>query len=249
MNITIKARAIPSKPRSGNYPIGSVVSSGRGGGTTVVTGGGVNIDILKVNDTQSLTDKNVLSSLRTLLEICSRIIKKDDKIEYTDDNVLSSLRTIKEVDDKIKALLLELERRYIHKDQDDRTEHSLEVGENLTVEGLLSALGGLDVKGLLKASGGIVSNDLIQAIKGMNIGNFVTGMIGGSGGSVTVDEKTGKTVLEVDKAIFREEMVTPKITFNCIDVISGDKANTFAFGTIKSVDTANRIIELDLLEG
>lgn len=249
MSITIKSRAIPSKPRSGNYPIGSVVSSGRGGGTTVVTGGGVNIDILKVNDTQSLTDKNVLSSLRTLLEICSRIIKKDDKIEYTDDNVLSSLRTIKEVDDKIKALLLELERRYIHKDQDDRTEHSLEVGENLTVEGLLSALGGLDVKGLLKASGGIVSNDLIQAIKGMNIGNFVTGMIGGSGGSVTVDEKTGKTVLEVDKAIFREEMVTPKITFNCIDVISGDKANTFAFGTIKSVDTANRIIELDLLEG
>ena len=249
MNITIKSRAIPSKPRSGNYPIGSVVSSGRGGGTTVVTGGGVNIDILKVNDTQSLTDKNVLSSLRTLLEICSRIIKKDDKIEYTDDNVLSSLRTIKEVDDKIKALLLELERRYIHKDQDDRTEHSLEVGENLTVEGLLSALGGLDVKGLLKASGGIVSNDLIQAIKGMNIGNFVTGMIGGSGGSVTVDEKTGKTVLEVDKAIFREEMVTPKITFNCIDVISGDKANTFAFGTIKSVDTANRTIELDLLEG
>ena len=249
MNITIKSRAIPSKPRSGNYPIGSVVSSGRGGGTTVVTGGGVNIDILKVNDTQSLTDKNVLSSLRTLLEICSRIIKKDDKIEYTDDNVLSSLRTIKEVDDKIKALLLELERRYIHKDQDDRTEHSLEVGENLTVEGLLSALGGSDVKGLLKASGGIVSNDLIQAIKGMNIGNFVTGMIGGSGGSVTVDEKTGKTVLEVDKAIFREEMVTPKITFNCIDVISGDKANTFAFGTIKSVDTANRTIELDLLEG
>lgn len=103
--------------------------------------------------------------------------------------------------------------------------------------------------GLITFVKGIVSNVVSIFKKGITFGNFVTGIIGGSGGAVTVDEKTGKTVLEVDKAIFREEMVTPKITFNCIDVISGDKANTFAFGTVKSVDTANRTIELDLLEG
>lgn len=102
--------------------------------------------------------------------------------------------------------------------------------------------------GLITFIKGIISEAVSIFWKGVRFGHFVTGMIGGSGGAVTVDEKTGKTVLEVDKAIFREEMVTPKITFNCIDVISGDKANTFAFGTVRSVDTANRIIELDLLE-
>lgn len=102
--------------------------------------------------------------------------------------------------------------------------------------------------GLITFVKGIISEAVSIFRKGVRFGNFVTGMIGGSGGAITVEEKTGKTILEVDKAIFREEMVTPKITFNCIDVISGDKANTFAFGTVRSVDTANRIIELDLLE-
>lgn len=102
--------------------------------------------------------------------------------------------------------------------------------------------------GLITFVKGIISEAVSIFRKGARFGNFVTGMIGGSGGAITVDEKTGKTIMEVDKAIFREEMVTPKITFNCIDVISGDKANTFAFGTIRSVDTANRTIDLDLLD-
>lgn len=103
--------------------------------------------------------------------------------------------------------------------------------------------------GLITFLQGLVSETVSIFRKGVRFGDFVTRMIGGSGGAVTVEEKTGKTIMEIDKAIFREELVVPKITFNCIDVISGDKANTFAFGTIRSVDTANRIIELDLLEG
>lgn len=78
--------------------------------------------------------------------------------------------------------------------------------------------------------------------------NYLPGLLG-QGACLKVDPITGKSLLEVDSAHFREELVVPKITFNCIDVISGDKANTFAFGTIRSVDTANRTIELDLLEG
>ena len=105
-----------------------------------------------------------------------------------------------------------------------------------------------DASGLITFLKGFVSNVVSIFKKGAKFGNFVTGMLGGSGGAITVDENTGKTTIEIDKAIFREEMVTPKITFNCIDAISGDKANTFAFGTIRSVDTANRTIELDLLE-
>lgn len=76
-DILIKSRVIPSNPRSKNYPAGAtVVRSGSGGGSTLITGGGgTNIDIIKVDDMRSLTDKNVLSSLRVLSEILSRIIK------------------------------------------------------------------------------------------------------------------------------------------------------------------------------
>lgn len=110
-------------------------------------------------------------------------------------------------------------RRFIRKDTNDRTPFKLEVGDKLTAE------------------------------KGIQISkNFVSGIIGGSGGYIYLDEN-GKVVIETDKAVYREEIITPKITFNCIDVISGDKANTFSYGTIKTVDTENRIATLDLLEG
>lgn len=112
----------------------------------------------------------------------------------------------------------ELKKLFIRKDTNDRTPFKLEVGDKLTAE------------------------------KGIQISkNFVSGIIGGSGGYIYLDEN-GKVVIETDKAVFREEMITPKITFNCIDVISGDKANTFAFGTFKDVDTESRIATLDLLD-
>lgn len=108
---------------------------------------------------------------------------------------------------------------FLSKTTNDRTPFRLEVGDKLTAE------------------------------KGLQISkNFVSGIIGGSGGSIYLDEN-GKVVIETDKAVFREEIIVPQITFNCINVISGDKANTFAYGTIKTVDTENRIATLDLLEG
>lgn len=113
----------------------------------------------------------------------------------------------------------ELKKLFIRKDTNDRTPFKLEVGDKLTAE------------------------------KGLQISkNFVSGIVGGSGGYIYLDEN-GKVVIETDKAVFREELIVPQITFNCIDVISGDKANTFAYGTIKTVDTENRIATLDLLEG
>lgn len=113
----------------------------------------------------------------------------------------------------------ELKKLFLSKTTNDRTPFKLEVGDKLTAE------------------------------KGLQISkNFVSGIIGGSGGFIYLDEN-GKVVIETDKAVFREEIIVPQITFNCIDVISGDKANTFAYGTIKTVDTENRIATLDLLEG
>ena len=95
-------------------------------------------------------------------------------------------------------------------------------------------------KNLVKFQKGLQTNDITTS-------NYSPGLLG-SGGCFKVDPETGKTVLEVDSANLREELVVPKITFNCIDVISGDKANTFSFGIIKNVDTEKCTAELELLE-
>ena len=92
-----------------------------------------------------------------------------------------------------------------------------------------------------------IASEIITFLKGLRVGKFVTGLVGGSGAAIWFD-KNGKTIVEADKAMFREELIVPKITFNCIDVISGDKANSFAYGRIKTVDTENRIATLDLLD-
>ena len=91
------------------------------------------------------------------------------------------------------------------------------------------------------------TNYLLRMLGGAHFFPFTQGMIGGSGAAF-YKNAAGKVYMEADGAYLRDELIVPQITFNCIDVISGDKANTFAFGTIKSVDTENKTAELDLLE-
>ena len=238
--IPIISRTTPAKPRSANYPISSSPSGG-GGTVSVSPGGGVGIDIIKTGDSTAFSDTNVLSSLRANDEFINR--KKDCSataiVDYlkglkingvpvtrilnkdTEEGEFSDtdIMSALRVIAEIAAHDEELKKLFLSKTTNDRTPFKLEVGDKLTAE------------------------------KGIQISkNFVSGIIGGSGGSIYLDEN-GKVVIETDKAVFREELIVPQITFNCIDVISGDKANTFAYGTIKTVDTENRIATLDLLEG
>lgn len=238
--IPIISRTTPAKPRSANYPISSSPSGG-GGTVSVSPGGGVGIDIIKTGDSTAFSDTNVLSSLRANDEFINR--KKDSSVtaivDYlkglkingmpvtrilnkdTEEGEFSDtdIMSALRVIAEIAAHDEELKKLFLSKTTNDRTPFKLEVGDKLTAE------------------------------KGLQISkNFVSGIIGGSGGSIYLDEN-GKVVIETDKAVFREEIIVPQITFNCIDVISGDKANTFAYGTIKTVDTENRIATLDLLEG
>lgn len=238
--IPIISRTTPAKPRSANYPISSSPSGG-GGTVSVSPGGGVGIDIIKTGDSTAFSDTNVLSSLRANDEFINR--KKDSSVtaivDYlkglkingmpvtrilnkdTEEGEFSDtdIMSALRVIAEIAAHDEELKKLFLSKTTNDRTPFKLEVGDKLTAE------------------------------KGIQISkNFVSGIIGGSGGYIYLDEN-GKVVIETDKAVYREEIITPKITFNCIDVISGDKANTFAYGTIKTVDTENRIAALDLLEG
>ena len=238
--IPIISRTTPAKPRSANYPISSSPSGG-GGTVSVSPGGGVGIDIIKTGDSTAFSDTNVLSSLRANDEFINR--KKDSSVtaivDYlkglkingmpvtrilnkdTEEGEFSDtdIMSALRVIAEIAAHDEELKKLFLSKTTNDRTPFKLEVGDKLTAE------------------------------KGLQISkNFVSGIIGGSGGYIYLDEN-GKVVIETDKAVYREEIITPKITFNCIDVISGDKANTFAYGTIKTVDAENRIATLDLLEG
>lgn len=116
-DVNIKTTSIPAKPRSKNYPAGAVITRTIGGVTVNGGGGGgTSVDIVKATDTKSFTDSNVLSSLRTLLEIRSRIIAESDTAtEFTDDNTLSSLRTLKEIDAAIKEALKEIDDLYLSK--------------------------------------------------------------------------------------------------------------------------------------
>ena len=95
------------------------------------------------------------------------------------------------------------------------------------------------------------SSGLVASDKGFEVGTFVTGMIGGSGAKTYLDEND-KSILEIDKIQAREELIVPTITFNSIEVVSGDKANTFAYGRIKEVainkDGSGGVATLDLLE-
>ncbi len=79
------------------------------------------------------------------------------------------------------------------------------------------------------------SKGKISSDKGFEVGQYIKDLVG-SGAKFHYDETSRRTVIEADKAFFREEMIVPKITFNCIDVVSGDKAQTFAYGTIKEVN-------------
>lgn len=138
--VDIKTTSIPAKPRSKNYPAGAVITRTTGGVTVNGGGGGgASIDIVKATDTKSFTDSNVLSSLRTLLEIRSRIIAESDTAtEFTDDNTLSSKRTLKEIDAAIKEALKKIDDLYLSKVKADIAKESITflkglfVGDGLT---------------------------------------------------------------------------------------------------------------------
>nr|DAK77830.1 MAG TPA: hypothetical protein [Caudoviricetes sp.] len=97
--VAIISSTAPAKPRSEKYPVGASVTR-TSGGSTVIQGGGEGVDIVKKDDIKSLTDKNVMSSLRVLAEFIS---KKDDS-EVT--AIVNYLKGIKIGGDLIDRLLL-----------------------------------------------------------------------------------------------------------------------------------------------
>ena len=80
--------------------------------------------------------------------------------------------------------------------------------------------------------------------KNLEVGTFMSGMVGGSGARMDENgyaEMTGLTL--------REFLKVPELRFNRVDVVSGELWNSIAYGTVESVDTANRVVTLKLEEG
>lgn len=65
-------------------------------------------------------------------------------------------------------------------------------------------------------------------------GQFVTGIVGGSGGRI---DKDGNA--ELESLVLRSFLEVPELRFNRIDVVSGELWNSIAFGTIASVIVSN----------
>lgn len=98
--------------------------------------------------------------------------------------------------------------------------------------------------GIITFNGGLRSNKMTYLNQGVQIGTFVTGMIGGTGAQIDKDGRGEMTSL-----ILREFLEVPELRFNKVDVVSGELWNSIAFGTIEDVDLVNQIVTLKLEEG
>ncbi|RGU22428.1 hypothetical protein [Bacteroides cellulosilyticus] len=128
--VAIISSTAPAKPRSEKYPIGTSVTRTSSGNTVINQGGGEGVDIVKKDDIKSLTDKNVMSSLRALKEFISKVddsdvtaivnylsgikiggdlidrllLKKTEVEELSDTDVMSALRVLAEITANNEAL-------------------------------------------------------------------------------------------------------------------------------------------------
>lgn len=144
--VAIISSTAPAKPRSEKYPVGASVTR-TSGGSTIIQGGGESVDIVKKDDIKSLTDKNVMSSLRALKEFISKVddsevsaivdflkgIKIDGNlinrlllqntatVEVKDTDVMSALRVLAEIATNNE----ELKKMFLRKDKTDSTNYLL----------------------------------------------------------------------------------------------------------------------------
>lgn len=98
--------------------------------------------------------------------------------------------------------------------------------------------------GIITFNSGLRSNKMTYLNQGVQVGTFVTGMIGGTGAQIDKDGRGEMTSL-----ILREFLEVPELRFNKIDVVSGELWNSIAFGTVEDVDLVNQIVTLKLEDG
>ncbi|MEG2150279.1 MAG: hypothetical protein RRY36_03550 [Bacteroidaceae bacterium] len=137
--VTIINKSIPAKPRSKNYPTGTIISNtggGNGGSTTIINQQSESTPLIKENDLTTQTDKNALSSLRTKKEILT-------------------------ADNKVKE---ELKAELLSKNADDTAKGLITFLKGLIANELSTFAKGIDVKGGAKIDDATITNALIALI-------------------------------------------------------------------------------------
>ena len=196
--VQVTSRTTPAKPRSGIYPIGTVIQ--KSGGTTVIQGGegSQSIDIVKTGETTSFTDENVLSSKRAAEEFISR--KNDSDVEAVVNflnglkingvpftELLTAGKDVEGIKDEAvmsaARVLKEISERALSKTHEDETSF------------LIKFLGGVIIKNLAK------------------FGDFITGVSGGM-----INEK-GEA--ELESLFLRSELIVPAIRYNYMTYFMG----------------------------
>lgn len=154
--VSIVSSTAPAKPRSDKYPVGASVTRTSSGTTVVNQGGGESIDIVKKDDIKSFTDKNVLSSLRSVAEFISkkddsqisaivdflkglkidgnlinRLLLQNTEVENVDDtDVMSALRVLAEIAANNEVM----KNMFLRKDKVDSTDYLLRLFGGAVVE-------------------------------------------------------------------------------------------------------------------
>lgn len=233
----IKSISVPASPRSKRYPSGSTIIRGSGGGTTVVGGGGSSLDVLKTTSGMPLSDANVLSSLRTLIEIRKHFVAKDDAgRELADTNSFSSLRTVAEIDKAIEDLKTFLESNYLSKVKDDRAAGTIAFEKDITVGGQVTTLN-LLVDALAYVYDLQVDHvaTLFQTIikDFVSSETFVPGMTGE--GMKLYKALSGDWNLELDNVTVRKAITTFEMVIAKIRAVNGGLVVSSANGSVKSV--------------
>ena len=172
--VDIRTHTVPNRPRSGNYPAGTVVSAGGGGSSSTIINEGGGMDLAEarrhfLSKTNADTAAEVISfakGLRILSDLINKIFKKDTEGDLTDTSVMTALRVLQEIADNNEKL----KKIFLRKDQEDTTNF------------LLNLLGG-------------VITDFIQSQ------NFVSGMMGT--GFTIKKNADGTTYAEIDRLLVR----------------------------------------------
>ncbi|WP_300701322.1 hypothetical protein [Bacteroides sp.] len=139
------------------------------------------------------------------------LITSNDSTPATDRNAYSAKRAL---------------RQFLNKTADDRTDHSLEIGGELTVEGLIKTLSGIllgkNGRGITVNDVGIVTAifDELKNVSSITSPDFSSGPFG-SGYLLKVNPKTGKSYFEVDEAYFRLKAVFEMLEIKHLSHVGG----------------------------
>ena len=214
--VSIVSSTAPAKPRSDKYPVGVSVTRTSSGTTVVNQGGGESIDIVKKDDIKSFTDKNVLSSLRSVAEFISK--KDDSQISA----IVDFLKGLKIDGNLINRLLLQ------------NTE-----AENVGDTDVMSALRVLAeiaannevLKNMFLRKDKVDSTDyLLRLFGGLEVGEAIDSLTAGKG--IIADNK-GR--IQADRMELRSSLTVLRLIINEIQAMAGD----FSFsdcGAIEKVE-------------